>query len=36
MEEEYEDEKKIIGHGDPISFQKLEELKKNQKIQLVK
>ena len=27
MEEEYEDEKKIIGHGDPISFKRLEELK---------
>jgi hypothetical protein len=25
--EEYEDEKKIIGHGDPISFKKLEQLK---------
>ena len=36
MEEEYEDEKKIIGHGDPISFKRLEELKKNQKILFVK
>ena len=27
MEEEYEDETKIIGHGDPISFKRLEELK---------
>ena len=34
--EEYEDEMKIIGHGDPISFIKLEQLKKNRKIQLVK
>ena len=25
--EEYEDEMKIIGHGDPISFKRLEELK---------
>ncbi len=27
MEEEYEDEIKIIGHGAPISFKRLEELK---------
>ena len=27
MEEEYEDEMKILGHGDPISFKRLEELK---------
>ena len=27
MEQEYEDEMKIIGHGDPISFKRLEELK---------
>ena len=26
-EEEYEDEMKIIGHGDPISFKRLEQLK---------
>ena len=25
--EEYEDEMKIIGHGDPISFKRLEKLK---------
>ena len=25
--EEYEDEMKIIGHGDPISFKRLEQLK---------
>ena len=25
--EEYEDEMKITGHGDPISFRRLEELK---------
>ena len=25
--EEYIDEMKIIGHGDPISFKRLEELK---------
>ena len=25
--EEYEDEMKITGHGDPISFKRLEELK---------
>ena len=35
MEEEYEDEMKILGHGDPISFKRLEQLKKNQKILLV-
>ena len=27
MEKEYEDEMKILGHGDPISFKSLEELK---------
>ena len=27
MEEEYEDEMKILGHGDPISFKRLEQLK---------
>ena len=26
---EYEDEKKIIWHGEPISFERLEDLKKN-------
>ena len=25
--EEYENEKEIIGHGDPISFKRLEQLK---------
>ena len=25
--EEYEDEMKIIGHADPISFKRLEEIK---------
>ena len=34
--EEYVDEKKITGHGDPISFKRLEELKEKAEKQHVK
>ena len=29
--EDYEDQNTIRGHGDPISFKKIEELKKSRK-----
>ena len=34
--EDFEDQNAIRGHGDPVSFERLEELKKKQKMQHVK